>query len=55
MKSPDLFACFGCDHCHGIIDGRTPGGFTHADLLRAMAETQMRWVEMGLITIKGAA
>ncbi|MNO23696.1 hypothetical protein D3C76_135020 [compost metagenome] len=54
MKSPDLFACFGCDVCHGIIDGRMPGEFTHADLLRAMTETQMRWMEMGLITIKGA-
>ncbi|MCY1305708.1 putative nuclease YbcO [compost metagenome] len=55
MKSPDLFACFGCDHCHGIIDGRIPGEFTHADLLRAMAETQLIWIRDGLLVVKGAA
>ena len=55
MKSPDLFAAFGCDHCHGVIDGRIKGEYDHSDLLRALAETQMKWVQMGLLTVKGAA
>lgn len=55
MKSPDLFAVFGCDHCHAVIDGRARGHYDARDLLRALAETQMKWIQMGLITIKGAA
>lgn len=55
MKSPDLFAVFGCDHCHAVIDGRARGEFDQSDLLRALAETQMRWVDMGLLVVKGAA
>lgn len=55
MKSPDLFAVFGCDTCHAVIDGRTRGEFDQGDLLRALAETQMHWVETGLLVVKGAA
>lgn len=55
MKSPDLFAVFGCDACHSVIDGRTKGEFDKGDLLRALAETQMYWVETGLLVVKGAA
>ena len=52
MKSPDLFAVFACDHCHGVVDGRYKGTFTGHDLLRALAETQMYWFEHGLIEVK---
>lgn len=52
LKTPDVFACFGCDNCHSIIDGRMPGEFTHADLLRALAETQLYWLSVGLMSIK---
>ena len=55
MKSPDLFAVFGCEHCHAVIDGRIKGHFEQRDLLRALAETQLIWVRMGLLTVKGAA
>ena len=55
MKTPDHLAVFGCDHCHAVLDGRAQGDYTEADLLRALAETQMIWLEMGLITVKGAA
>lgn len=55
MKSPDLFAAFGCDHCHAVIDHRAKGHYEDRDLLRALAETQMTWVRMGLLTVKGAA
>jgi len=55
MKSPDLFAAFGCSACHAVIDGHARGSFDAEDLLRALAETQMRWYETGLLTVKGAA
>lgn len=55
MKGPDVIACFACDHCHSVIDSRIRGEFTGADLLRALAETQMYWLEKGLITVKGPA
>jgi hypothetical protein len=51
MKSPDLFACFGCQSCHDILDGRKLGDCSFQDVLRAMCETQMIWVDLGLITI----
>lgn len=55
LKSPDLFAVFGCDNCHAVVDGRARGEFDYSDLLRALAETQMIWVREGLLTVKGAA
>lgn len=56
MKGPDLLAVFACSACHDRLDWRTKGGdIDGLDMLRALAETQMRWVEMGLIAIKGAA
>lgn len=55
VKTPDLFAVFADDCCHAVIDGRAKGEFDASDLLRALAETQMKWVQMGLITIKGVA
>lgn len=54
MKSPDLFAVFACSACHDALDGRSRHLIADRHLLRAMAETQMKWVQMGLITIKGA-
>jgi len=54
MKSPDIFAVFADDCCHAVIDGRAKGDLDYSDLLRALAETQMRWVAMGLIRIEGA-
>jgi hypothetical protein len=51
----------GCRHnpeytvlCHLPV-GMRGVGMKSPDLLRALAETQMRWVEMGLLVVKGAA
>lgn len=55
MKGPDMIACFACDNCHSIIDGRKRGEFEGADLLRAVAETQMFWIEKGLMRLPGVA
>ena len=51
MKGPDVIACFACDNCHSIIDGRKRGEYEAADLLRALAETQVHWIERGLLKV----
>lgn len=54
MKSPDNMAIHACSDCHDAMDGRSPAGkIIDRDLLRALAETQLRWIESGLISIKG--
>lgn len=55
MKSPDQMAVFACQHCHSILDGAHRNEIPSSDLLRALAETQMYWIEQGLMTIKGVA
>ena len=52
MKCPDIFAFYGCMHCHSVVDGRTSGEWTYKDIVRAMAETQMKFIEKGLMVIK---
>ena len=47
-KSPDIFAAYGCWHCHGLHES---GKVSAQDELRAMQETQMRFYQKGLITI----
>ena len=51
MKGPDVIACFACDSCHSIIDGRKRGEYETADLLRALAVTQVHWIERGLLKV----
>jgi hypothetical protein len=53
MKSPDNMAVFACSSCHAFIDGAYRWDVPASDYLRALAETQMVWIELGLITIKG--
>ncbi|WP_280041990.1 nuclease domain-containing protein [Pseudomonas sp. Hg5Tf] len=55
MKGPDMIACFACDNCHSIIDGRRRGEYTDADLIRALAETQLIWIKQGLMRVPGVA
>ncbi|TFF09688.1 DUF1364 family protein [Pseudomonas sp. BCA14] len=55
MKGPDVIACFACDSCHSIIDGRKRGEFEVADLLRALAETQLHWIGKGLLKVQGVS
>lgn len=55
MKGPDMIACFACANCHGVIDSRVKGEFTGADLLRALAETQLIWINQGLLKVQGSS
>jgi hypothetical protein len=55
IKGPDMIAVFACSGCHDAIDGRSRVEVDASDLLRALAETQIRWIELGLMTIKGVA
>lgn len=53
MKSPDNMAVDACSACHAHIDGRHRWDVSAEDYLRALAETQMRRLEAGLMTIAG--
>lgn len=45
MKQSDIHAVFGCNHCHGIMDGEDRReDYVLANVLRAMIETQNIWV-----------
>lgn len=47
IKSPDIFAVYGCYECHLLLDASK---VTHKDQLRAMQETQMKLVDKGLLS-----
>ena len=59
-KVSDLFMAAACLHCHDLIDRRNIPGWAYIvekypaavmeRLLKGVAETQSRWVQMGLIT-----
>jgi hypothetical protein len=59
-KVSDLFVAAGCVHCHAIIDGKDRTAVDYImekypaammqRMLAGMAETQARWVVMGLLT-----
>ncbi|WP_416398100.1 nuclease domain-containing protein [Allohahella sp. A8] len=57
-KSDDIAACFACADCHDVIDGRRhwPGTERNEESwykARAMVRTWRRWIDMGLVTVKG--
>lgn len=57
-KADDLSACFACDACHSVIDGRAKWpGFErdHKDwyLRRAQIRTWRVLLDMGILSIKG--
>ena len=57
-KSDDLSACFACDACHAVIDGRAkwPGlerDYREWYFRRAQVRTWRVLVDMGILTIKG--
>ena len=56
QKSHDFFAAFLCDYHHRHYDKET--SMSNADkewhFMRAMSRTQMRLIDLGIITIKGA-
>ena len=51
MKAPDIFAVYGCHHGHDIIDGRKKGEWDYRDIVRALAETQMKLIDKGLLKV----
>lgn len=62
-KVSDLFVAAGCFACHNLLDGRDRAGADYLmqnyptavmeRCLRGLCETQSRWVEMGMIEVKG--
>lgn len=59
MKPSDLSGAFGCAKCHDAVDGRV-SSFLYDEAVewckaRGMAETWGRLVELGIVTIRGAA
>lgn len=55
MKGPDQIAIFCCSACHDRVDARdsSNGVIDPWDIIRALAETQMFWIEKGLMKIEG--
>lgn len=59
-KADDFSAAFGCSACHDVVDGRAKdlfGEYRGNELFynhRAMKRTWRKWIDMGLIMIKGA-
>lgn len=58
-KSDDISAAFGCNACHDVIDGRAPYLFDEGErdwyMRRAQVRTLRRWIEMGLVIVKGVS
>lgn len=55
-KSPDYAGAFACSACHAAIDQHLiPEEDRQFYMLRGMLRTWARWIDMGLISIKGAA
>lgn len=52
LKGPDIHAVYACAHCHDVLDGRNRSmGVDWRDVLRALAETQGRLIEKGLMEV----
>lgn len=56
-KSDDISACFSCSSCHDLLDGRGGPQIGKSEkewyMRRAQTRTLRKWLEMGLITVKG--
>ena len=53
-KSPDFHAAFGCSGCHWAMDQHEIPDDEAAEIWRrAILDTQMHWIERGLIVIAG--
>ena len=59
LKADDISACFACSACHDVIDNRSSIRISKEDrefyMRRAQIRTMNIWVDMGLVTVKGAA
>ena len=49
LKSPDLFAAYGCSNCHSALDSNS--GVDPQWVMDAVFETQYKLMEKGLIKI----
>lgn len=52
MKSPDNMAVYACSCCHDVLDGRRQGAIDWRDVVRALAETQAKLMQKGLMILK---
>ena len=56
IKGPDVIAVYACSACHDALDKRIYGGEVDGwNVIRALAETQLKLIELGLIKVKGVA
>lgn len=55
MKGPDNVAAFMCSGCHALYDSHHRLDIPASDVLRALTETQLIWIESGMLTVKGKA
>lgn len=57
LKSDDISSCYGCEACHAAIDGRLKVELSEEErqfyMRRAQIRTWRRFIDKGLITIKG--
>lgn len=53
MKGPDMIAVYACSACHDALDKRGRGEVDPWDVIRAVAETQIKFMAKGLMNIKG--
>lgn len=51
-KGPDVVAAIGCSACHRVLD-QEPWKVDGNDIVRALAETWIYWLRMGLIKVAG--
>lgn len=53
MKGEDALACFACDCCHDVLDGRVKSDYTYEQrrlmLLEGVMRTQAQWIKRGLL------
>lgn len=52
LKAPDNMAVYACSNCHDVLDSRAKGEVDWRDVLRALAETQRKLIEKGLMVLK---
>lgn len=52
LKSPDIFAAFGCSACHDYVDTHHDDT-TQCAHLRGVIRTQAKFLEMGVLQLKG--
>lgn len=54
MKGPDQISAYTCSACHDALDGRSRAAEVDGwGVIRAVAETQQRMIEKGLLTVVG--